>query len=78
MAIGAAVKEAYDEVLVPAGMDDVAIFTELGRFMLAPYGCLEMCIRDRKCPVSKNIKDKVRQKKSQSLQYSCDAKKHRC
>ena len=29
MAIGAAVKEAYDEVLVPAGMDDVAIFTEL-------------------------------------------------
>ena len=40
MAIGAAVKEAYDEVLVPAGMDDVAIFTELGRFMLAPYGCL--------------------------------------
>ena len=40
MAIGAAVKEAYDEVLVPAGMGDVAIFTELGRFMLAPYGCL--------------------------------------
>ena len=40
MAIGAAVKEAYDEGLVPAGMDDVAIFTELGRFMLAPYGCL--------------------------------------
>ena len=40
MAIGAAVKEAYDDVLVPAGMDDVAIFTELGRFMLAPYGCL--------------------------------------
>ena len=40
MAIGAAVKEAYDEVLVPAGMDEVAIFTELGRFMLAPYGCL--------------------------------------
>ena len=30
----------YQEVLVPAGMGDVALFTELGRFMLAPYGCL--------------------------------------
>ena len=25
---------------MPAGMGDVAIFTEMGRFMLAPYGCL--------------------------------------
>ncbi len=40
MEIGRGVKEAYDEVLVPENMDDVAIFTELGRFMLAPYGCL--------------------------------------
>ena len=40
MEIGAKVKEAYDDVLVPEGMDDVAIFTELGRFMLGPYGCL--------------------------------------
>lgn len=38
--IGRKVKEAYDEVLVPAGMGDVAIFTECGRFMLAPYGAL--------------------------------------
>ena len=38
--IGAKVKKAYDEVLVPAGMGDVAIFTECGRFMLAPYGGL--------------------------------------
>ena len=38
--IGAKVKEAYEEILVPAGMGDVAIFTELGRFMLAPYGHL--------------------------------------
>ena len=38
--IGRRVKEAYEEVLVPAGMGDVAIFTELGRFMLAPYGAL--------------------------------------
>ena len=38
--IGQGVKEAYEEILTPAGMDDVAIFTELGRFMLAPYGHL--------------------------------------
>ena len=38
--IGAKVKEVYDEVLVPAGMGDVAIFTEMGRFMLGPYGAL--------------------------------------
>jgi diaminopimelate decarboxylase len=40
LAIGAGVKEVYEEVLVPAGMGDVAIYTELGRFMLGPYGCL--------------------------------------
>lgn len=39
-AIGEGVRRAYEEVLVPAGMDDVAIFTELGRFMLGPNGCL--------------------------------------
>lgn len=39
-AIGNGVKEAFDEVLVPAGLGDVAIVTELGRFMLAPYGHL--------------------------------------
>lgn len=38
--IGEGVHQAYDEVLVPAGMGDVAIYTEMGRFMLAPYGCL--------------------------------------
>lgn len=38
--IGEGVRKVYEEVLVPAGMGDVAIFTELGRFMLAPYGCL--------------------------------------
>lgn len=38
--IGAGVKEVYDEVLVPAGMGDVAIYTEMGRFMTGPYGCL--------------------------------------
>lgn len=40
MAIGKGVKEAFEEILVPAGMENVAIFTELGRFMLAPYGHL--------------------------------------
>ncbi len=38
--IGEGVRQAFEEVLVPAGMGDVAIFTELGRFMLAPYGAL--------------------------------------
>lgn len=40
MAIGEGVRKSFEEVLVPAGMDDVAIYTELGRFMLAPYGAL--------------------------------------
>ena len=39
-AIGEGVREVYNEVLVPAGMGDVALYTELGRFMLGPYGCL--------------------------------------
>ncbi|MPM13540.1 Diaminopimelate decarboxylase [bioreactor metagenome] len=39
-AIGEGVRRAYEEVLVPAGMGDVAIFTELGRFMTGPFGCL--------------------------------------
>lgn len=38
--IGQKVKEVYDEVLVPAGLGDVAIYTELGRFMMGPYGHL--------------------------------------
>ncbi|MBP5159075.1 MAG: diaminopimelate decarboxylase [Lachnospiraceae bacterium] len=40
MAIGEGVRKAYEEVLVPCGMDDISIFTELGRFMLAPHGHL--------------------------------------
>lgn len=38
--IGESVRKVYEEVLVPAGMGDVAIYTELGRFMMAPYGHL--------------------------------------
>lgn len=39
-AIGEGVRRVYEEVLVPAGMGDVALYSELGRFMLAPYGHL--------------------------------------
>lgn len=38
--IGKGVKAVYDEVLMPAGMGDVALCTELGRFMMGPYGAL--------------------------------------
>ena len=38
--IGEGVRGAFEEILVPAGLGDVAIFTELGRFMLAPFGHL--------------------------------------
>ncbi len=38
--IGEGVRRVYEEVLVPAGMGDVEIYTELGRFMLGPYGSL--------------------------------------
>ena len=38
--IGEGVRKVYEEVLVPAGMGDVSIYTELGRFVAGPYGCL--------------------------------------
>lgn len=38
--IGEGVRKVYEEVLVPAGMGDVAIYTEMGRFMTGPYGAL--------------------------------------
>ena len=38
--IGEGVRQAFEEVLVPAGMGDVSIFCEMGRFMMGPYGCL--------------------------------------
>ena len=40
LAIGEGVRQAFEEIMVPAGLGDVAIFTELGRFMLGPYGNL--------------------------------------
>ncbi|MCD8149376.1 MAG: diaminopimelate decarboxylase [Clostridiales bacterium] len=39
-AIGVGVEKVYNEVLVPAGMGDVDIYTEMGRFMMGPYGCV--------------------------------------
>ena len=39
-AIGEGVRRQYEAILKPAGMEDVDIFTELGRFMLAPHGHL--------------------------------------
>ena len=38
--IGQEVRRRYEEILVPAGMGDVQLCSELGRFMMAPYGCL--------------------------------------
>ncbi|MDD4321946.1 MAG: diaminopimelate decarboxylase [Acidaminococcaceae bacterium] len=40
LAIGEGVRKVYEEVLVPAGMGNVAIYTEMGRFMTGPYGAL--------------------------------------
>lgn len=37
-AIGEGVRKVFEEVMVPAGMGDVAIYTEMGRFMMGPYG----------------------------------------
>lgn len=39
-AIGEGVREQFEKILVPAGMGDLSIFTEMGRFMMAPYGAL--------------------------------------
>lgn len=40
LAIGQGVRQAYEEILEPVGLGKVKIFTELGRFMLAPHGLL--------------------------------------
>lgn len=40
LAIGEGVHRVYEEVLTAAGMGDVAIYTEMGRFMMGPYGAL--------------------------------------
>jgi len=46
--ISEGVRKQYEAILVPAGMGDVAIYTELGRYMLGPYGCLlTRCIHQK-------------------------------
>lgn len=40
LAIGEGVRQAFEDILVPAGMEDVEIYAELGRFVMGPYGCL--------------------------------------
>ncbi|MBE5890938.1 MAG: diaminopimelate decarboxylase [Lachnospiraceae bacterium] len=39
-AIGDGVRQAFEEILVPAGLGDIKIYAEMGRFMLGPYGAL--------------------------------------
>ncbi|MBR1409389.1 MAG: diaminopimelate decarboxylase [Clostridia bacterium] len=39
-AIGQGVREAFEQILVPAGLGGTALFTELGRYMLAGNGAL--------------------------------------
>ena len=46
--IGEGVHRAFDDVLVPAGLGEVKIFTELWRFMLAPHGLLVTKVLHRK------------------------------
>lgn len=38
--IGEGVRKVYEEVFTPAGMTDVAIYTEMGRYVTGPYGAL--------------------------------------
>ena len=47
-AIGDGVRMRYEQIMVPAGLGDVAIFTEMGRFMLAPYGHLVSTVLHQK------------------------------
>lgn len=47
-AIGDGVRMRYEQIMVPAGMGDVAIYTELGRFMLAPHGHLVSTVLHQK------------------------------
>ena len=47
-AIGDGVRMRYEQIMVPAGMGNVAIYTELGRFMLAPYGHLVSTVLHQK------------------------------
>ena len=38
--IGEGVRRVYEEILTANGMGDVSLYTEMGRFMMGPYGAL--------------------------------------
>ena len=38
--VGRQVRAAYEEILIPAGLGDLALYTELGRWITGPFGCL--------------------------------------
>ncbi|MDO5519537.1 MAG: diaminopimelate decarboxylase [bacterium] len=40
ISIGEGVREVYEQILTPAGMGDIVLYTELGRFMTGAHGCL--------------------------------------
>ena len=40
LAIGEGVREQFEKILVPEGLSDVSLYTEMGRFMTGPYGAL--------------------------------------
>ena len=46
--IGDGVRMRYEQIMTPAGLGDVAIYTELGRFMLAPFGHLVSTVLHQK------------------------------
>ncbi len=46
--IGEQVRQVYDEILGTAGMNDISLYTELGRYMLGPNGCLVTKVRHLK------------------------------
>ena len=47
-AIGDGVRSRFEQIMTPAGLGDVAIYTELGRFMLAPFGHLVSTVLHQK------------------------------
>ena len=46
--IGEGVHRVFDEVLTANGLEDVSIFTELGRYMTGPYGALVTTVINEK------------------------------
>ncbi len=47
-ALSKEIRDAYREVVVPAGLDPLKIFTELGRYITGPYGYLVSTVLHKK------------------------------